>query len=438
MKKRIAFLTALVLALSMTAAFAAEEPTVYLTKDQLNSEITYPDAPSYKVSLADDVLTLKGSKVTDEDYDYVWGTLYEDEGAIYFDMSYDEKSASWVSSPISDQGLTEKDVKVSQITFSFETYEDGSGSVVRAKNGKYVNAYGYDNDADWMIDSNKTLDYYDYAQDVNARYDRAGNLVSYSVWPEKADESGNVLSKVTYSKSGNVKDAWVMSADGVYYHYTNKGWEVEQSDEEGNVTYKKVKSGPSGFDMKSAKQYTIPVTLPKTQWYPNNTVGVKGFSLRELYPNLTSKWYNVVPVDLTQEGVQTFDLVASNMYIIGKAYAEVRDGKVTLSYAYIGSDRAQALGETVALFTSLDQLTHDYLEEPTSNVSFNQPISIEEDLGGADVALLLICNRLTYSQPYTDKGYMLTRYWPNHHNYVEYRAGLQSLFDAVPEKADAE
>lgn len=171
-------------------------------------------------------------------------------------------------------------------------------------------------------------------------------------------------------------------------------------------------------------------------WYPNNTVGVAGFSLRERFPELTDKWYNVVPVDLTQDGVQSFRLVASNMFYIGQADVTVKGDEVTVTYQLDRGNR-EIKGEVLRWFTSWEDITTDYLNEPTGDVAFGQTISRRGDLGGQDVALLLICNRVSYHQPYYADGTSLVRYYPTNPDWVDYRAALQPLLDTVPETRPA-
>lgn len=169
----------------------------------------------------------------------------------------------------------------------------------------------------------------------------------------------------------------------------------------------------------------------ETTWYPDNTVGVAGFSLRELYPELTDKWYNVVPVDLTQDGVQSFRLVASNLYYIGQADVTVQGDEVTVTYELARGNR-EVKSETLRWFTAWEDITTDYLNDPASSAAFGQTISRKNDLNGQDVALLLICNRVSYRQPYYDDGTSLVRYWATNADWVAYREALQPLLDMVP------
>ena len=166
----------------------------------------------------------------------------------------------------------------------------------------------------------------------------------------------------------------------------------------------------------------------KYTWYDHNTVGLVGLSLRDM--GITDKWYNVVPVDLTQDGVQVLDLVGSNLFHIGKAYVTVQDGQVTVDYELFPG-QGYLKDECVQWFTSLDDITTDFLNNPTSDVAFGQELSIADDLGGAETAILFICNHVTYRQPYNgDNGY-LSRYWPNRQRWIDYRAELTELLEGM-------
>ena len=157
-------------------------------------------------------------------------------------------------------------------------------------------------------------------------------------------------------------------------------------------------------------------------------MGLVGLSLRDM--GITDKWYNVVPVDLTQDGVQVLDLVGSNLFHIGKAAVVVQDGKVAVDYQLFPG-QGYVKDECVQWFTSLEDITADFLNNPTSDLAFGQELSIADDLGGAETAILFICNRVTYRQPYNgDTGY-LSRYWPNRQRWIDYRAELTELLEGM-------
>ena len=263
--------------------------------------------------------------------------------------------------------------------------------------------------------------YYYWSGAVEAVYDADGKLESYSYINLEGNKS------VTYDANDVLIGAWVDLPDGTSYGYDNEfGWYYYNGDEV--VPLDEV---PEGLldDMDPLKEKNAPVAS-KVQytWYDHNTVGLVGLSLRDM--GITDKWYNVVPVDLTQDGVQVLDLVGSNLFHIGKAAVIVQDGKVSVDYdLFFGEGYVK--DECVQWFTSLDDITTDFLNNPTSDVAFGQELSIADDLGGAETAILFICNHVTYRQPYNgDNGY-LSRYWPNRQRWIDYRAELTELLEGM-------
>ena len=423
MKKSCLLLVLVLLLGCVGSAFAADDNGfVFLTTEQLPADTTIPSVPSYSFTKGDE-LVLKGDKVTDSEYTDI-SIEYVLDGEWYWaPMNYDSSTKSWVAEGVSQEDLARINPKNVSLYF-------GTGiGYLEVKDHDFKYYYNQDN---FEVSENKRQ--YWYGGDAwPAKYDRAGNLMQYTVDVYENDAAGNQLERVTYSAGGSVLGAQVYGADGKDYVYQNGSWKTYKIDAEGYPIYSELVSSkaPAGFDVKTLKDHKLTVIQPKRQWFENNTVGVRGLFLRDLYPDLTSRWYNVAPVDLTKQGRQTFDLVASNLYMIGHAYVDVKDDSVTVSYDYFRSDIAQPLSETAALFTSIDQLTTEYLENPTGNITVGKPVSISQDLGGSDTALLFFCNRLTYSQPYTDRGAMLSRFWPNHPRYANDKANMKALLEKI-------
>ena len=180
------------------------------------------------------------------------------------------------------------------------------------------------------------------------------------------------------------------------------------------------------------EQYLIPKVADYTGGerisYTNNTVCLAGLSIKDTWPGLTDKWYNVVPVDLTAQGRQTYTLVASGMYYIGECYVDIAGDEVVVTYAtYRGNlDR---LSECMRFFTDLDDLTTEYLEDPTSSFAFGEKLSIRRDLKGAQVALLFVCNRVSYTIPFDNQNHTLVRYYSNKPDWKAFRADLTELLE---------
>ena len=177
-------------------------------------------------------------------------------------------------------------------------------------------------------------------------------------------------------------------------------------------------------------QPEIPVLSYDYQWYPNNTMGVAGISLRD--KGITNKWYNVCPVNLTVNGIYKIPLVASNMFVIGDAIVTVQDGNVTVDYetAWASPGNMTISGECVKWFATLEDVTGEFCQNPQSDIAFGDTISTAE-LG--NVGYLFICNRVTYCQPIADNGIFLPSYFHNNQNWKDYRAALEAMVAEIGE-----
>lgn len=163
-------------------------------------------------------------------------------------------------------------------------------------------------------------------------------------------------------------------------------------------------------------------------WYTNNTAGLLGLSLRDDL-GLSDKWYNIVPVDLTSDVTMTLQMVASNIYYFGTATVTVADGNVTVTYE-MPEGNVYLKDECLQWFTSLDQITADFLANPVGEYAFGEPVSIVDELNGQNVALLFICNHVTYRQPITATG-MLTRYYNTQERWQNWRAALTEVLESM-------
>lgn len=184
---------------------------------------------------------------------------------------------------------------------------------------------------------------------------------------------------------------------------------------------------------KKAEAGTEPV------WYPDNTAGVKGISLRDYDPSLTDKWYHVVPVDVSRNGKQSIYLLASAMYYIGTVTVEVKGDAVTTTYTMPDSGYYSIYpkGECLKWFTSMEEITTGFLENPTSDMQFGTAVSREKDLGGQSIALLFICNRVTYSAPLNKAGDCLVRYYKTAESVRNYQAECMKMLEKMNEERAA-
>lgn len=275
------------------------------------------------------------------------------------------------------------------------------------------NEYNFDNEGRFCE--------FAYADDsVRVRFNTRGVMTSYGY---KAFRS----MVVWFTEAGDVVCAEYNEGDGgiVSDWEPGYGWFVDTP--EGRVKLKL--DVPSPWD---ARRLLPGRAVEKTEvtHYPNNTICVAGLTLKEADPSLPDKWYNVLPVDLTKDGRSVYQLAISNMFYIGEVYVDVWGDEVTVSCALIDSTAVQPLSWYGRWFTRLGDITSASIESSDSGIPFGEPMSIAEDLGGADTALLFIRSKATYYQPFKD-GTTLTRYWRNRTEWKEFREGLQELMPRV-------
>lgn len=139
--------------------------------------------------------------------------------------------------------------------------------------------------------------------------------------------------------------------------------------------------------------------VPKEKDYDNNTVCSFGPQFREVSGRLTDEWYMFTPLDLSREGVQTYELIAGNMYVIGEVTVTVKNGTVTVDYAY-NSTRIQGGREYFMIFADFESVTGKAFENlhQQRHYTYGRAYSIEEKLGGDTDVLLFVCNTATFKK----------------------------------------
>ena len=124
--------------------------------------------------------------------------------------------------------------------------------------------------------------------------------------------------------------------------------------------------------------------------WPNNTACSLGLRFRDEAPSLTGKWYMYTPVDLSQDGVQTFPLIASNAYIIGSVSITVEDGAATVAYT-LHTKKIKVKEEFLTFFPDLAGVKDVEPEKWTEpRFAFGEPILLEEQLHGAASTLMFL------------------------------------------------
>ena len=158
---------------------------------------------------------------------------------------------------------------------------------------------------------------------------------------------------------------------------------------------------------------------PKEKIYYNNTVCAFGPQFRELSSNLTREWYMFTPIDLSEDGEQRFDLIGGGMYVIGSVTVTVKDGEVTVDYAYNSRD-VQPGREYFTFFADYDSVTREDLSRLPKHYSYGKTYSIEEKLGGDTDVILFVCNTATFEK--TSRG--VYRYYEMNEDRVEMRNAM--------------
>lgn len=261
------------------------------------------------------------------------------------------------------------------------------------------------------------IEYRDDATGVWTRFDASGNAMVYSY--EAQDM------RVWFDLAGNI--CWATYTDG-FYNVTwepGRGWFIEAP--AGDIAVR------LNLDPTRVSPLVIvaePSPTPEVVWYSNNTIGLGGLSLQEADSRLPNKWYNVVPIDLTRQGRQTYYLIISDARFIGECYVDVWGDTVTVTCQIPGISGIELKSEYGRWFTRLSQITASSIESTANGFAFGVPVSISRDLDGADVALLFIRSKATYRQPFRD-GTELARYWRNTPEWKQFRRDLQTLMPLV-------
>lgn len=402
------FALALALAATVSACLAEDGLAGTLTQAGIDAEALFAEAP-----LIEDV------RIDEGVLSFSVGELSE----IYLDF-YGEDGESAAQFSLEDFTYQDGVWTVRSEAISPElSFDIGVGSEVGY--GQYTSLT--DEARAWVEDD--TICLYDDGtitiqteDELSLTYGGDGRLTSYTYH----DEDGLAY---TYTVGGRLlsMEGIIDELGGEVAWSAEDGWYIWQQEGEEEGEWARMSEEQIALALPYARYAEARQVSWERQWYPNNTACVMGLSLREMDPALTDKWYNILPVRVDRDGKQIFPLVASNLYIVGSVTVTVRGDWVTVTYKYLGNDDMQNLGETVAWFTSMDQVTADYLANPESNCRFGRRLSREKDLNGQPAALLFICNRLTYAQPFNETGTLLTRYWPNHPRYVKYRENLNNI-----------
>ena len=157
-------------------------------------------------------------------------------------------------------------------------------------------------------------------------------------------------------------------------------------------------SGIRQYVCENNSAHTRDEVIPKII-FGNNTLCAFGPRLRDvdLYPYNTEVWYMFTPFDASKEGRQTFELVASNNYIVGTLTMTIRDGKITVDYTL----NSNTIDVTLEFFTILPQISEIHVYEPekllSKNMKVRQAIDLQENFGDDRNLVLYFCSRIDYT-----------------------------------------
>ena len=266
-----------------------------------------------------------------------------------------------------------------------------------------------------------------------------------------AGQSANVLKTVIHAAaSGTVVYTLTDTANSAIVYTETKSnvaagqeifWPAPYYDQ-GLTAAKPVKRLRASFAM-DGKTYTYnlyynynaregSVTIERNTWYSNNTACSFGPAFRDARPGMTELWYTFTPVDLTIQGRQTFEYIASNMYVIGQVYVDVFGDSVTVTYHNYFEAQGGNTETLAEFFTFFHDLASVGEVEPERMADrgfmFGRPVSIRQDLQGDTNVLLFVRNRVTYST-YAVSTHKLERYWPNLPERAALRSRMLNLMD---------
>ncbi|MBR5303070.1 MAG: hypothetical protein IKU38_09565 [Clostridia bacterium] len=164
----------------------------------------------------------------------------------------------------------------------------------------------------------------------------------------------------------------------------------------------------------------------KPKDYDNNTVCSFGPQFRDVSPRMTKEWYMFTPVDLSEEGTQTFDLIAGNKFVVGEVSVQVENGRFQVDYTY-NSTSIKIGREYFNIFPDYRSIEEENLENlhAQKRFSYGRSYSIADKLEGDTDVILFVCNTATFSE--TTRG--VGEYYKNHPVRVAQREALLEMIE---------
>lgn len=174
--------------------------------------------------------------------------------------------------------------------------------------------------------------------------------------------------------------------------------------------------------------------------FRNNTATSFGPHFRDTTPGLTKLWYMYTPLDLTRQGRSTYELIGSNMYVIGEVYVDVFGDTVTVTYHnfYDGKGgNTETTTEFLGIYHSYQdvEIPNDTplksYNNPNTNFRFGVPFSIQYDLKGDTRVLMLVRNVVDYWRFPRPTDTELRRIWENSPENTALRNDMMRIMDPI-------
>lgn len=135
--------------------------------------------------------------------------------------------------------------------------------------------------------------------------------------------------------------------------------------------------------------------------YYNNTITSLGPCMRDLIGG--SVWNRVTPLNLAEEGIFTYPLIASNTYTVGAAMVLNEKGTQLISYK-LNSKKFSVHTQTLVIYPDLESLRTG---ENALILEFDQPTQLGEYFGDDQLVIMAITLKADYEA--TDPGLQIFR-----------------------------
>ena len=132
--------------------------------------------------------------------------------------------------------------------------------------------------------------------------------------------------------------------------------------------------------------------------YMHNNVRSAGEKLADLKAGVTEKWYTATPLDLSQDGEQTFELISGDYYAIGTVTVAKNGDSLKVTYQYDREVWEWKDYTHYTIFADAESITGAELEEIENLYEYGTEYSIEKDLGGDTDVLLYTLNKVTHER----------------------------------------